>query len=108
MTSIPQPFYYRKNTFEESFSLSTCISERKEWSRGSSFEESIAKKKPILKKQSSFPIKKKNTKSSKRLSFKKELVEVFQVESYKEFNVDVNDICDFMGFECKKTNCCLF
>ena len=105
--------YYRQNTYEEANSLSTSLSDtRKEWSRAgscSSFEDpsAIVKKKPILK-QSSFPRRKKVIKTSRKISFKKEIQEVFDVESYKEFNTDMSEVYDFMGLNCPKSNCELF
>lgn len=107
MSKIILPTYYQNNTFEELSSISTTLSEpRKEWSRLesiSSFEE--AKKKPILKASSSFAKRKRNSKTSKRLSFKKQLREVFPVESYKEYNVDMSQLYDFMGFDCPRPRC---
>jgi len=111
--------YYRQNTFDESPALScsysTSISDiKKEFTREgsscSSFEDPslIIKKKPILKKPTSFQKRKRCGKSGKKIGFKKEIAEVFNVESFKEFNVDMSDYYDFMGIQCQKTSCTLF
>lgn len=113
--------YYRQHTFEESPALSSATSStlssssmsdggRKDYSREgscSSFEESV-KKKPILRKSTSFQKRKSKGRTGKKISFKPNLEEVFNVESFKEFNVDMSEYYDFMGVQCQKTSCTMF
>ena len=108
MSTQVSSLHYRMS-YEES--LSTSLS-TKEFSREfscSSFEE-VKKRPSILKASSSFTRKKRVAKpSGKRISFKHELCEVHDVESYKEFNVDMSEIYDFMGLQCnKKAICAVF
>lgn len=117
MTEQALSAYSRQNPLEEpsALSLSTSLSSdgsRKGFSREgscSSFEDSCsAKKRPILKKTSSFAKRKRGQKTGRKISFKPELAEVFEVESFKAFNVDMSEFYDFMGLQCQKTNCQLF
>lgn len=105
-SSNSQPLHYRLNCYDEnSTSLSTSISEKTSYL---SFEDpmNIVKKKPsILKPASSFSKKKGRARTGRKLVFKKQLCEVIDVESYKEFNVDMSEYYDFMGVQCNKKNC---